>query len=70
MDKFNKLLKKFSKLSKEIISALLMFLCIGVIVQLLVGGKILGWDPVQNIQDAGSAFIGVIAIVLLWKLLL
>ena len=36
MDKFNKLLKKFSKLSKEIISALLMFLCIGVIVQLLV----------------------------------
>ena len=46
----------------------LTFLCLGVIVQLLVDDKILGWDPVGNIQDAGSSFIGVIALVVLYLL--
>ena len=68
MDKFNKLLKKFRKICKELISASLMFLCLGVIVQLLIDDTILGWNPVKNIQDAGSAFIGVIAFVLLYIL--
>ena len=31
----------------------LTFLCLGVIVQLLIDDKMLGWDPVGNIEDAG-----------------
>ena len=51
-----------------LISTALAFLCLGVIVQLLIGDDILGWDPVGNIQKAGSAFIGVITFVLLYLL--
>ncbi len=61
----------FSDLKKLLISAIsigIQFLCLGVIVQLLIDEKILGWDPVGNIQNAGSSFIGVIAFVLLYLL--
>jgi len=61
----------FKSLQEKIIGAIsiaLSFLCIGVIVQLLLGESLLGWDPVGNIQEAGSAFIGVIAIVALFLL--
>ena len=61
----------FSNLKKLLMSATsigLQFLCLGVIVQLLIDDKILGWDPVGNIQNAGSAFIGVIAIIVLYLL--
>ena len=51
-----------------IISLALSFLCIGVIVQLILGEKLLGWDPVGNIQNAGPSFIGVIALVVLYLL--
>ena len=51
-----------------LISTALTFLCLGVIIQLLIGDDILGWDPVGNIQKAGSAFIGIIAFVLLYLL--
>jgi len=47
------------------ITLALTFLCLGVIVQLLVDDKILNWDPVGNIQNAGSSFIGVIALIVL-----
>tara|TARA_Y100001954_G_C15384591_1_gene395023 strand:+ start:192 stop:410 length:219 start_codon:yes stop_codon:yes gene_type:complete len=61
----------FTKLKEglaKLIRIGLMFLCLGVIVQLLIGDDILGWDPIKNIQKAGSAFIGVIAFVLLYLL--
>ena len=61
----------FSDLKKLLISAIsigIQFLCLGVIVQLLINDKIMGWDPVGNIQAAGSSFIGVIAFVLLYLL--
>ena len=32
--------------------------------------KLLGWDPIGNIQDAGPSFIGVIALVVLYLLFL
>ena len=51
-----------------LISTALTFLCLGVIIQLLIGDNILGWDPVGNILRAGSAFIGVIAFILLYLL--
>tara|TARA_B100000965_G_C19377282_1_gene663057 strand:- start:524 stop:739 length:216 start_codon:yes stop_codon:yes gene_type:complete len=59
----------FSNLKKLLFSAISIgaqFLCLGVIVQLLIDEKILGWDPVGNIQNAGSAFIGVIAFIILY----
>ena len=61
----------FSSLKKLLMSATsigLHFLCLGVIVQLLIDDKILGWDPVGNIQNAGPSFIGVIAILALYLL--
>ena len=61
----------FKSLQEKIIEAIslaLSILCIGVIVQLLLGESLVGWDPVGNIQEAGSSFIGVIAIVALYLL--
>ena len=61
----------FKSLQEKIIGAIslaLSILCIGVIVQLLLGENLVGWDPVGNIQEAGSAFIGVIAILALYLL--
>ena len=61
----------FSDLKKLLISAIsigIQFLCLGVIIQLLIDEKIMGWDPVGNIQQSGSSFIGVIALVVLYLL--
>ena len=61
----------FSGLKKLLISAIslgIQFLCLGVIVQLLINEKIMGWDPIGNIQAAGPSFIGVIAFVVLYLL--
>ena len=61
----------FSDLKKLLISAIsigVQFLCLGVIIQLLIDEKIMGWDPIGNIQDAGSSFIGIIAFILLYIL--
>ena len=61
----------FSDLKKLLVSAIsigIQFLCLGVIIQLLIDEKIMGWDPVGNIQDAGSSFIGIIAFILLYIL--
>ena len=61
----------FSDLKKLLISAIsigIQFLCLGVVVQLLIDEKIMGWDPIGNIQNAGPSFIGVIAFVVLYLL--
>ena len=63
-----KILVKLRKALTEVIATALSFLCLGVIVQLLIDDTLLGWDPVGNIKDAGSAFIGVVAFVLLYIL--
>ena len=63
----------FSDLKKLLISAIsigIQFLCLGVVIQLLIDEKILGWDPIGNIQDAGPSFIGVLAFVVLYLLLI
>tara|TARA_B100001758_G_scaffold247961_1_gene269277 strand:+ start:34253 stop:34462 length:210 start_codon:yes stop_codon:yes gene_type:complete len=64
----NTFFKKLQDKIADIIVFALTLLCLGVIVQLLLGEKILGWDPVGNIQDAGPSFIGVIAIIALYLL--
>jgi hypothetical protein len=63
--------KLFTKLKQSITdltATALTFLCLGVVIQLLLGEKLFEWDPVGNIQDAGPAFIGVIALVVLYML--
>jgi galactitol-specific phosphotransferase system IIC component len=64
----NNLFANLQKLLKSAISIGIQFLCLGVIIQLLLDEKILGWDPIGNIQNAGPAFIGVIAYILLYIL--
>ena len=68
----NKTMNTFFKSLQEklvdIIAFALKLLSLGVIVQLLLGDKLLSWDPVGNIQDAGPSFIGVIAMVALYLL--
>ena len=63
-----KLFTKLKEIIIDITATALTFLCLGVIVQLLINDNILGWDPVGNIQNAGSSFIGVIALVVLYLL--
>ena len=63
-----KLFKQILDLLKKGITFSLYFLCLGIIVQLLIDDKILGWDPVGNIQDTGSSFVGVIALVAMYSL--
>ena len=61
----------FSDLKNLLVTAIsigIQFLCLGVVIQLLIDEKILGWDPIGNIQDAGPSFIGVIAFVVLYLL--
>ena len=64
----NNLFSNLKKLLVELTTISLQFLCLGTIIQLLIDEKIMGWDPIGNIQDAGSSFIGIIAIVLLYIL--
>ncbi len=64
----NTFFKSLQEKLVDITTFALTLLSLGVIVQLLLGDKILGWDPVGNIQDAGPSFIGVIAMVALYLL--
>lgn len=64
----NTFFKSLQEKLVDIILLALTLLSLGVIVQLLLGENILGWDPVGNIQDAGPSFIGVIAIIALYLL--
>ena len=48
------------------------FLCLGVVVQLIVGGPLLGWDVLGNISSAigkvgQTNFIGVAALLVLYS---
>ena len=63
-------LQKFREFLSEIVATALSLICIGILVQLLLpeGETLLGWDPVNNVKQGGNAFIGVVAIVLLYIL--
>ena len=63
-----KLFTKITQSITDVTATALTFLCLGVVIQLLLGENILGWDPVGNIQEAGPSFIGVIALVVLYLL--
>ncbi|MBE50462.1 MAG: hypothetical protein CMP51_02095 [Flavobacteriales bacterium] len=63
-----KLLKNIRNVVVELTYTALTILALGVVVQLLIDEPLLGWDPVGNINEAGNAFIGIIAIGALYLL--
>ena len=64
----NTFFKSLQEKLVDVVVFALTLLSLGIIVQLLLGEKLLGWDLVGNIQDAGSSFIGVVAMIALYLL--
>lgn len=68
-----KVLSKIKKSLSDITKFAITFLCFGVVVQLIVGEPILGWDVVGNISKSigrvgQSSVIGIIALLVLYSL--
>lgn len=66
-----KLIKSVKKYLREAVEITVPILCLGVVVQLIVGESLLGWSPIKNIQLAinslgQSNFIGVAALLTLY----
>ena len=64
-----KLIKKFLRNALEVV---VPFLCLGVVVQLIVGESLFGWDPIKNIQSSinsmgQSNFIGIATLLVLYS---
>jgi len=67
-----KFFKNIKKYLREAVEITVPILCLGVVVQLIVGDSLLGWDPIKNIQNAinslgQSNFIGVAALLVLYS---
>ncbi|MDG1850448.1 MAG: hypothetical protein P8I82_08230 [Flavobacteriales bacterium] len=67
-----KFFKNIKKMLREAVDVTVPILCLGVVVQLIVGESLLGWNPIQNIQSAINSlgqnnFIGVAALLVLYS---
>ena len=67
-----KFFKNIKKILSEAVDVTVPILCLGVVVQLIVGESLLGWNPIQNIQGAINSlgqnnFIGVAALLVLYS---
>ncbi len=67
-----KFFKNIKKMLREAVDVTVPILCHGVVVQLIVGESLLGWNPIQNIQSAINSlgqnnFIGVAALLVLYS---
>jgi hypothetical protein len=67
-------LNKFKDFLVELTSFAVVLLCLGVVVQLLVGEPLFGWDVVGNISGSigrmgQSNFIGVAALLVLYAVM-
>ena len=72
-EKSKKGLKKIKKYLREAVEIAVPVLCLGVVVQLIIGDSLLGWNPIKNIQNAigslgQSNFIGVAALLVLYSI--
>jgi len=68
-----KILSKIKNSLSDITKFAITFLCFGVVVQLIVGEPVLGWDVIGNISKSigrvgQSSVIGVIALLVLYSL--
>ena len=64
--------KSIKKLIGFAVDLAVPFLCLGVVVQLIVGTTLFGWNPVGNIINASeklgdNSFIGVITLIVLYS---
>ena len=64
-----KLIQKYLNGALEVVVPLL---CLGVVVQLIVGESLFGWDPIKNIQNSinslgQSNFIGIATLLVLYS---
>jgi len=67
-----KFFKNIKKILREAVDITVPILCLGVVVRLIVGESLLGWNPIQNIQNAINSlgqnnFIGVAALLVLYS---
>ena len=65
-------LKLSRKYLKGALDVAVPFLCLGIVVQLIVGESLFGWNPIKNIQSAinsvgQSNFIGVATLLVLYS---
>lgn len=71
-EKFKDQLKYIKKAIGYAVDVAAPFLCLGIVVQLMVGTPLFGWNPVGNIIKASNqlgdnSFIGVITLIVLYS---
>ena len=71
-EKFKDQLKYIKKSIVYAVDVAEPFLCLGIVVQLMVGTPLFGWNPVGNIIKASNqlgdnSFIGVITLIVLYS---
>ena len=71
-DKLKEQLKRTRKYLRSALDVAVPFLCLGVVVQLIVGESLFGWNPLKNIQNAinsmgQSNFIGIATLLVLYS---
>ena len=71
-EKLKEQLKLAKKFLRNALEDAVPFLCLGVVVQLIVGESLFGWNPIKNIQNAinsigQSNFIGIATLLVLYS---
>lgn len=71
-EKLKEQLKLAKKFLRNALEVAVPFLCLGVVVQLIVGESLFGWNPIKNIQNAinsigQSNFIGIATLLVLYS---
>ena len=71
-EKLKEQLKLAKKFLRNALEVAVPFLCLGVVVQLIVGESLFGWNPIKNIQNTinsigQSNFIGIATLLVLYS---
>ena len=71
-EKLKEQIKLIQKHLKGALEVAVPLLCLGVVVQLIVGDSLFGWDPIKNIQNSinslgQSNFIGIATLLVLYS---
>ena len=71
-EKLKEQIKLIQKYLKGALEMAVPLLCLGVVVQLIVGDSLFGWDPIKNIQNSinslgQSNFIGIATLLVLYS---
>ena len=71
-EKLKEQLRLTKKFLRSALDVAVPVLCLGVVVQLIVGESLFGWDPIKNIQGSinsmgQSNFIGIATLLVLYS---